>query len=194
MTKESFISLQYTIEELISNHISFWSSFNDFSYSINSFICHDIVEDRILVVVFNSGNLYIKWDTSLSTYVVKPKNNVDAILYILEFIFNRHQQNINYMNVSMFKICKRIEEKIKYKIGPYKMYSKCDMVGSGIKIISEHENVPAINILYNKSNISLSNYRNNHSLYLLLDEKNTILEIDKYIETIFKQCGIRWCE
>ena len=90
------------------------------------------------------------------------------------------------MNVSISKVCNRIDEYIKYKIGVYKMYSRCYMMGASIMVISEHKNVPDISILYNKSNISVSNYRDGASWYLLLNEKDTILEIENYITATFK--------
>lgn len=90
------------------------------------------------------------------------------------------------MNVSKIRIFKRISEYIKYKIGVYKMYSRCYTEGATIRVISEHENVPDISILYNKSNISVSNYRDGASWYLLLNEKDTILEIENYITATFK--------
>lgn len=184
MTYESFKTLQHNIEYLINNNISFWSRFDTVSYMLYSIACKE--NDDLLDITFNKGKIYIRWIYSTSIYIFKPKNDVEAINYIIEFIFNRHQENIKYMNVSISKVCSRINEYIKYKIGVYKMYSRCYMMGESIRVISEHENVPDISILYNKSNISVSNYRDGASWYLLLNEKDTILEIENYITATFK--------
>ena len=184
MTYESFKTLQYNIEDLINNNISFWSRFESVSYMFHSITCK--TNDDLLDITFNDGKIYIRWIYSTSIYIFNPKNFVEAINYIIEFIFNRHQENIKYMNVSISKVCNRIDEYIKYKIGVYKMYSRCYMMGASIRVISEHNNVPDISILYNKSNISVSNYRDGASWYLLLNEKDTILEIENYITATFK--------
>lgn len=184
MTYESFKTLQNNIEDLINNNISFWSRFESVSYMLYSITCKE--NDDLLDITFNEGKIYIRWIYSTSIYIFKPKNGVEAINYIIEFIFNIHQENIKYMNVSISKVCNRIDEYIKYKIGVYKMYSRCYMMGASIRVISEHKNVPDISILYNKSNISVSNDRDGASWYLLLNEKDTILEIENYITATFK--------
>lgn len=184
MTYESFKTLQCNIEDLINNNISFWSRFDSVSYMLYSITCKE--NDDLLDITFNEGKIYIRWIYSTSIYIFKPKNDVEAINYIIEFILNRHQENIRYMNVSMIRICKRIDEYIKYKIGVYKRYSRCYVTGTGIRVISKCDKVPEISILHNKFSISVSNYIDGASWYLLLNEKDTILEIENYITATFK--------